>query len=146
MVSLISFIPFGISSVTYRTRNQGFTRGQRTIAGSPQAYSSLLPAFVNKVLWEPSFTHIIYGCFYVATTEELWQRLYGPQSLKYLQFGLKSRKKFSKCHNFCSNASGHDRRRSQSVLQWKTELSGKSIWNVFFCFVLFFLGSSSYLS
>ena len=62
---------------------------QRFTNYGPQAKFSPLPVFVNKVLLEDSYTHFYTYCLWLfvccdSRDKQLGQRLYVPQSLKYL--------------------------------------------------------------
>lgn len=73
-------------------QNSGYIIGileQRSANCSPWARSGTLPIFVSKVLLECSHVHsLAYYLWlfshYNGRVEELWQRQYGPQRLKYL--------------------------------------------------------------
>ena len=65
----------------------------------PQANSSLLPMFINKVLLEHSLTMYylrLLSC-YKGRTEQLQQKPSGPQNLKYLLYSRLLKKFANPC-------------------------------------------------
>ena len=87
--------------------------GPRAKSVPPHPYFPPLPVFVSKVISHRSHAHSFTNLLWLFScqnhkTESLWQKMYGPWSLKYLHFGPSHEKKkrlstSAASNTFCSS-------------------------------------------